>query len=598
MTIVALKKVTLCGLLKEKTALLSDLQDIGCLHLAPLRPVPAEPEKAASPRAEEATKALKFLSDMPNRRRQVRRDPTFDVSEVVGQARDVQERLRDVLDRRDFLAERIKQIEPWGDLVFPPEEHLAGYRLWFYVLPAGKRQVLESLEIPWQIVHRDPRRAYVVLIAQEEPPVDILPVARTHTGALPLQELRHQLEEAEVEIESLVAERHALTRYVYLLSVNLAKAEDLAALRHASEQTRDEQGISAVQGWVPVPAVAELRAFAEARGLACLIEEPGPEDDPPTLLENPPELGAGTDLALFYQTPGYRSWDPSLVVFVSFCLFFAMILSDAGYALILVALLLAYWRKLGTSATGRRFRILGACLSGTAFLWGVLSGGYFGITPEPGSALDALHLIDLNDFDLMMRLSIVIGALHIMLANGVTAYLNRHDPGVCYPKLGWIAGLVGGLTVWLSGGGGLATFGYGLLVGGLAVVFWFSGRQATDSAKGIALRVLEGLQALTNVTKAFGDVLSYMRLFALGLASASLALTFNQLAVQVSDAVPGLGLFIAILILLLGHALNLALSIMSGVVHGLRLNFIEFYNWGMSEEGYPFKAFARKEVQP
>ena len=61
---------------------------------------------------------------------------------------------------------------------------------------------------------------------------------------------------------------------------------------------------------------------------------------------------------------------------------------------------------------------------------------------------------------------------------------------------------------------------------------------------------------------------------------------------------PGLGLFFAILILLLGHALNLALSIMSGVVHGLRLNFIEFYNWGMSEEGYPFKAFARKEVQP
>jgi V/A-type H+-transporting ATPase subunit I len=76
-----------------------------------------------------------------------------------------------------------------------------------------------------------------------------------------------------------------------------------------------------------------------------------------------------------------------------------------------------------------------------------------------------------------------------------------------------------------------------------------------------------------------------------------LALTFNQLATQVADALPGPGFFFSLLILLLGHALNLALSLMSGVVHGLRLNFIEFFNWGVSEEGYPFKAFIKKETR-
>jgi len=101
--------------------------------------------------------------------------------------------------------------------------------------------------------------------------------------------------------------------------------------------------------------------------------------------------------------------------------------------------------------------------------------------------------------------------------------------------------------------------------------------------------------SLTSITKIFGDVLSYMRLFALGLASASLAITFNQLAMQVYHAMPGLGLLFSILILILGHTLNILLGIMSGVVHGLRLNFIEFYNWSVSDEGYPFKAFARKE---
>ena len=111
-------------------------------------------------------------------------------------------------------------------------------------------------------------------------------------------------------------------------------------------------------------------------------------------------------------------------------------------------------------------------------------------------------------------------------------------------------------------------------------------------------RMLDGLKALTGAMGMFGDVLSYMRLFALGLASASLALTFNGLATQIREEVPGMGLFLAILVLLLGHVINLALSIMSGVVHGLRLNFIEFYKWGMPGEGKAFEKFARKEVQP
>jgi V/A-type H+-transporting ATPase subunit I len=91
-------------------------------------------------------------------------------------------------------------------------------------------------------------------------------------------------------------------------------------------------------------------------------------------------------------------------------------------------------------------------------------------------------------------------------------------------------------------------------------------------------------------------VLSYLRLFALGLASASLAVTFNDLATQAMGAGPGIGLLLALLILALGHVLNLVLAVVSGVVHGLRLNLIEFYNWGINEEGYPFNAFRKKET--
>ena len=110
-------------------------------------------------------------------------------------------------------------------------------------------------------------------------------------------------------------------------------------------------------------------------------------------------------------------------------------------------------------------------------------------------------------------------------------------------------------------------------------------------------RLLKGLGGLTGLSNAFGDALSYLRLFALGLASASLAGTFNDMAGQAKEALPGIGILFALLIALLGHTLNFVLALSSGFIHGLRLNFIEFFRWSVSEEGHPFNAFARKEKE-
>ena len=104
-----------------------------------------------------------------------------------------------------------------------------------------------------------------------------------------------------------------------------------------------------------------------------------------------------------------------------------------------------------------------------------------------------------------------------------------------------------------------------------------------------------GLMSLTRLTSAFGDILSYLRLFALGLASASLAIAFNDLANDVHENIPGLGFFVAIIIIVIGHTINFVLCIVSGFVHGLRLNLIEFFNWSIPEEGLPFRAFRKKK---
>ncbi|NBC49116.1 MAG: V-type ATP synthase subunit I [Gammaproteobacteria bacterium] len=600
MSIQNLNRLTIAGLTSDKHAVLTALQDLGCLHLIPLRPAPREPEKEPTGRAVEAVQALRYLQDVRDKRRQVRDPEDFDLETVVRAVLENQQRRREVSDRRDALAERAAELEPWGDFELPPEADLAGRKLWFYILPQRQLRQLETLELPWQVVHRDNRQAWVVVIHPDEPPRDALPVPRTLTGALSLSEVKRRLEAAEVELEAIQAEHQALTRWVYLISSHLAEAEDQAQLRLAHAQTRDEDNLFLVQGWAPDAALEAVQGLTEARGLALLVEPPAPEDAPPTLLENPPAIAAGQDLVAFYQMPAYDAWDPSRVLFFSFAAFFAMILSDAGYALLLGLLLVLYWGRLGRTEVGRRMRLLAATLVGTSVLWGMLVGSYFGFAPAPETLFGRVHLLDINDFETMMRISVAIGVAHLVMANLEMAIAAR-GRAAGRVALGWIAAMIGGFALWILHGASapewLSITAQGLLISGLAVVLLLGSDRRIDGLKALALRAFDGLSSLVRVTQAFGDVLSYLRLFALGLASASMAMTFNGLARDTADGLPGIGLLLAILILLAGHTLNLLLALMSGVVHGLRLNFIEFYNWALAGEGYPFKPFKRTELR-
>jgi V/A-type H+-transporting ATPase subunit I len=210
-----------------------------------------------------------------------------------------------------------------------------------------------------------------------------------------------------------------------------------------------------------------------------------------------------------------------------------------------------------------------------------------------------LQVFNLNDQAHMMQVSIGVGIAHVIIANLAAAWRQGLHTAAALAPLGWVTILLGATVIWIGGSSastpvvGLDTAGFWVMGLGALAVLLFTRVQAT-----VPGRLLQGLLALTRVLNVFGDVLSYLRLFALGLASASLAVAFNDLAAQLAAAGPGVGRLGAVLIVLFGHSLNLLLGIVSGFVHGLRLNFIEFFNWGIPEEGYPFRAFAKKETDP
>jgi len=597
MAIVALKKLTLCGLKTEKIEVLKKLQVLGCTHLIPLNKQLISTEVSTKKLTDDTVHALKYLMQCSKKRHQMTDREQFDLNKIVLQSLQIQNDLRKLTDQRDFVVNRIKEVTPWGDFKLATEEDLGGVNLWFYIIPKHSMKLLKD-DLIYQVVHSDNTHCFVVVLAEQEPPINSVPVPRTHTGKLSLSELKKELQVLELTLEDKQAERQSLTRWITLIAQSLADNEDAVALKVADSLCFDDQTLFIIQTWIPKQKISDLETFAMANGLVLMIESIQPLDSPPTLLDNSDFLAGGEEVVKFYQTPAYNGWDPSAVLFFSFAFFFALILSDAGYALFFGLLLSVKWQSFGQTIQGQRLRMLALVTIVFSIIWGVLTGGYFGFSPPKGSLVESLKILDINDFDSMMRLSIAVGSVHIILANLIKAYQMRTQSSAL-SSLGWVFLVVGGFTLWLVKSNMLTDqifiqLAYsGLIVGAVAVLFFASDRLIKQPID-LVWKFVDGLKDITKITKIFGDILSYMRLFALGLASASLALTFNQLAEQVYASESGLGLLFSLLILIFGHTLNLMLCLMSGVVHGLRLNFIEFYNWSVSDEGYAFKAFSKK----
>ncbi|MBI1248013.1 ATPase V [bacterium] len=619
MSIVPLVRVSLVGINRDKDRLLNDLYEFGCLEIIP--PESAESTTEDHESQDRFKAALKFLLSSPQRRPQSRDSVRFDPLEVESRAFALKKKLDALEAQRDDVLERMMQARPFGDFDFSPAEQMDRWRLWFYVVP---KQAVKALPpnsgtnedgslYAWEVVQHDNRNNYIVVVSETKP--SFMPVPPVEIGKEGTKTLVSRREELELAIEDAQAERAYLTRWCTLLAKSLVALEDAEAREVALHQTTNNDDLFAIEAWVPQEHYEALAEYSAQNGFLCEYRQPDPTDDPPTYMRNRRRSEAGEDLVNFYMTPGYWTWDPSSTVLISFAIFFAMILADAGYAIVLAFGLAWAWSALGQPApgveeggdptgqedeeieiaptVGQRFRPMLLLIVITSLIYGVLVGSYFGITPPKQSWLGQLNLLDMSNSRLMMGISVLVGGLHIVLANVMDAR-RHHDLRDGLASIGWAIVVSGGLLIAAGTTANslaiLKSLGaMGIAVGLVLVVGFTAWREKPLT------RLVQGVLGLLKISSAFGDVLSYLRLFALGLASASLATAFNEMAEGVRSGLPRLGLLFALLILLFGHSLNLLLGISSGVIHGLRLNVIEFFNWGLKDEGRRFTPFRRRD---
>lgn len=585
MSIAALSQVVVFGTLARKPEVLAALQALGCLHL---EAAGAGRGGVAAAEPPDARRALAFLLAAPLRRHPARPGEAFDPDTVAARALAIAERLKAIDEAQHALARRLAAVEPWGDYALDPALPARGLRLWFYAVPRHRLGEIPAGITAWQVVGADHRFCHVAVVHGEEPAG--MPVPRAHTGSVRRRDLLAERQALDAESDELQAERSALTRWCDALAHRLAERMDARARVAAARGTDDREGLFVLHAWAPQGALPALREAGDAHGFALLRLPDDPAATPPTLLLNHGAARHGQALLGIYMTPHARGWDPSAWVFGAFVLFFGMVMSDLGYALVMAALLLAWQPRAAPAQTLRR---LFGWLTLSSALWGVATGTWFGTAPPP---LVALALVDGGDVRHMMALALGLGVLHVVLANLAAAHAARGAARVA--ALGWAA-VIGGAAAALSGlsAQGVAAVDPPLSLGVALLGFVAVAGGALAAGEGVLGRIGRLLQSLMRLPSALGDVLSYLRLFALAYAGASLAGAFNGLAAPLAE-LPGLGGLLAALVLLFGHGLNLVLSVVGGFVHGLRLNFIEFFGWAGIEEGRPFKVFKRQEASP
>ncbi len=610
MAIVTLDKVTVIGSRDRKKAVLQGLQRLGCLHLVDLADEKTEQQMEPLVSAE-AREALRYLRACPERRRQTHTEKGYDFELIDDDVLAIKQQRVALEEERTGLRKAIQLVTPWGDFEGVAASELGGVQLWPHTLRHRDLPRLEETDLTWRAVGRDAEFLYVMILAKDEP-TDV-PATRVELDPRSLSELSARLEDVEEELEELHWQRVSLTRWCTRLADDLAKADDGAARRVAAKRLLDRGEVFALQAWCPRVATPEVRELAAEQSAAMVVSPATEEDSPPTLLKNPERVAGAEGAVTFYIVPDYHTWDPTPVVYFAFSIFFGMITADAGYALVFAAIVWLLRKKLGASRVGQQFRNFLIGIVSASFIYGVMVGSYFGLGPP--SFLAPLKIFDFDNQSMMMGLAVVVGVAHLSLANLITAWRFRDSLRMLSP-LGWASIMVGGLvfaagsiepvpgaewlqqTLYVSA----TTYAHSLKIlgqvmlgaGAVAVLLFSSDRPIWPLRFGNLLgRLFDGMGQIPRVPKAFGDVLSYLRLFALGLASAQLAVTFNGMASDMAEK-SGPWFLLAIVVVLAGHTINIALAIMSGVVHGLRLNVIEFFDWSLKEEGYRFQAFCQK----
>lgn len=538
-----------------------------------------------------AIESVDWTSD-PDREKIAAEKVEIDPSDILGCYRNAVARLK-ALDEELVAARKdAASSKAWGEYDARTFKMLEarGFRIRFYCIPKKKFDSSWEQVYPLAIVSDDGKEVRFVTISDD--PAYSLPAEECQAPKMTPEEAERRISDIGRQIIRHKAELAALKEYAGTLSAELQdKAGRLQRhLACAGAGSAAEGMVTTYTGFAPEENEKELCEALDRMDVVYIKDAAVREDNPPIKFKGNMFTRMFSVLTDMYGRPSYDEFDPTPYISVFFTLFFAMCMGDAGYGLVLLIAGLGMKKMLGSLAP------LVTVLGGATLVMGIVLHTFFGmdistVSWVPDWLKACMITGTVAGYDAQMLFSILIGVVHLCVAMLLKAVYacRRHGFLNSLGTLGWTLLLVGGVIV-----GGFFLLGVidaaltkwiVIVLGGISAVGIFI---LNDIHRNPLINIGSGLYETYNtVTGLLGDVLSYLRLYALGLAGGMLGNAFNSLGTSLLGInVPGLNILGCGLILVFGHVLNLAMCCLGAFVHPLRLNFLEFFkNSGYEGEG-------------
>lgn len=610
--ITRMRKITFLVTNKEYEQFIADIRNIGVVHMDQLQSgVTSDEFEANRALAERYKNALRELSYAVETYKTEQTFTAIDstsmtreelCSEALSQVEQVETlvtRENDVKRAIEATEKNIKALEPWGEFDLEQIEKLEkqGYKVSFFACPT------KMLQAEWAdkyfatpIDERD-KKTYFVTFSPEHPDITAESIELPSKSLSSYQEELEHLKEQLEGIHNNLLEINGIQRDV-IAAAQVEVGNDISLSKvHLSYESVADNALKLMQGWIPAEKEDEVTAFLDEQHIFYETEQPDFDDSVPIEIKNNKYSSLFEPILKMYSLPNYHDLDVTPYFAPFFMLFFGLCMGDAGYGIIIFLVSLILHGKLKEEQ--KPYATLGMFLGGMTIVCGTLTGSFFGIdlTQQEWAFLAPVkkwfiseHNFKLFGYSPMMVISVIIGLIQVLLGMVLAGMKAAKLYGWSYGigKFSWVTALIS--TVLLFGlpacGVELPTYVqyifYGLI--GLSAIGIFF---LNNPGKNVLVNFGNGVwETYGMATGLLGDLLSYIRLFALGLTGGVLGSVFNSLAIDMTESLPWsirwLPMFI---ILLLGHGINFALCMISSFVHPMRLTFVEFFKNANFEGG-------------
>jgi len=591
--IIPMTKYTFLVYHKEYPSFLDKIKELGVVHII-------QSDERDTYETKQQLILIKSIEDIIKQLKKRDSETAIHVAEHIG-GQEVFKRVKKFNTAIDTKSKHLKEIqkeyanvEHWGVFSVETIQKIKqnGIEISLFICPEKKFQEEWTKTYSIEEINRISGVVYFAVIHHPDLEINIeaelvqLPVRSVNEIQDEINAIRTEINDIEAQLDGYAA--------VYIDNLieykhEIEEMNDLQEVLASTLKEADEK-VMLIEGWVPQVNRASLDNYLEKKHIVYVTQQPTPKDKVPILLKNNSFAKLFEPISKLFSLPSYQELDLTPFFAPFFMMFFGFCLGDAGYG---IALFLgASIAKLKVKPDLKPFLTLAQFLGIGTFIFGVISGTLFGINiiDSDIAAFENIkqYMLDANQ---MFNLALILGIIQILFGLGVKVANQTRQFGWQYgmSSIGWIILILSLLDNFMLE---LTTVGMIPAYIGIAVIIYFS-----DPKANIFVRLGKGIWDLYGITGLFGDVLSYIRLFALGISSAILGYVINDIALQIKG-IPYVGWLFFAIFLLIGHTGNLLISSLGSFVHPMRLTFVEFYkNAGFAGGGHKFKPFSKKTIK-